>query len=83
MNEKTKEVALAGFSYFRMVVVIASLIAWSEREWVGFFLSLGIFYLTTLLISKAIDVPSDETINALTDSIIDLAQSSVASQDES
>ena len=61
----TKDIALSALAYFRMVVVVGSLIAWSEREWTGLILALLVFYLSTWLINKALDIPSDETIEAL------------------
>jgi uncharacterized membrane protein len=60
-----KDIALALLSYFRMVVVIASLVAWSEREWTGLILSLVVFGITTLLVNKALDYPTDDTIQTL------------------
>ena len=69
MNNKTekfiKNIALTALSYFRMVLVVCSIVAWSEREWFGLALSLVCFWITTTFLNKVIDMPSDETIDNL------------------
>ena len=69
MNNKTerfiKSIALSSLSYFRMVLVVCSLIAWGEREWFGLMLALVCFGATTTFLNKVIDMPTDEAINNL------------------
>ncbi len=61
-----KEVALSAVAFLRMLVVVTSIVAWAEREWVGLVISLAVFVATTRLIGKLIDTPGKETIEALT-----------------
>ena len=64
-GELGRNLALTLLSYYRMTVVIASLLAWSEREWVGLAMCLLVFGLTTHYINAVIDYPTDDTIRML------------------
>ena len=69
MEKKNKwafSIALAALSYFRMVLVVCSIVAWTEREWIGLGLSALFFGITTHLLNKVLDYPSNETIKELT-----------------
>lgn len=71
VNKWTKNIALSAISYLRMVLVIGSLVAWSEREWLGLLLTVVGFGITTTFINKVIDYPSDETIQELSKNLED------------
>jgi hypothetical protein len=80
MIEKTKaqraakDFALMAVSYLRMVIVIASLVAWSEREWLGLLLAIFGFGASTYLINRVVDYPDSESIRHLAEVLQDMAR---------
>lgn len=68
-----KSVMLTMFAYFRMVVVISSIVFVSEREWVGAILSWLMFAATTWGINWAYSSPDKEDIQNLT-AILEMMQ---------
>lgn len=73
IKNNLKSVMLSMFAYFRVVVVITSLIAISEREWIGAILSWAIFGATTWGINWAYSSPDKEDIQNLT-AILEMMQ---------
>lgn len=72
MEKKNKwafSIALSALGYFRMVLVITSIVAWTEREWLLLVVIIITYGLTTIMIDKVLDYPSNETVKALTEAV--------------
>ena len=69
MKEALRSMALSALAYFRTVVTVTSLIAWVQKEWVGFFLSLAVFAVTTILLTNILAFPSKQELKDLTKAI--------------
>ncbi len=73
IKNNMKSVMLTMFAYFRMVVVITSILAVIEREWLGAVLSWLMFAATTWGINWAYSSPDKEDIQNLT-AILEMMQ---------
>ena len=59
------DVAITLLAYFRTMVVFLSLYAIIGRAWIGLALCLGVYFVTSHVLTKTIDYPSDETMREL------------------
>ena len=66
-KDSIKSVLLSFFAYLRVLVVMFSVVAYIEKEWVALVLSWAVFGATTYAISWTFTSPDKEDIQNLTE----------------
>ena len=72
MEKKNKfafSLALNALSYLRMILVICSIVAFTERDYIALVLTIIGFAISTHFIDRVLDYPSNETIQELANAV--------------